>query len=67
METTMHDPHTPAHVDRHIPFRQEGWGMALFICALAVGSALTAFYVHRTTYHAPTDVHFQAKGSAASH
>ncbi len=59
----MHDSNIPAHVDRHVPFKQEGWGVALFICLLAVGSALTAFYVHKTTYRHPTDVRAHAVGS----
>ena len=59
----MHDPHSPAPAGRHVPFKQEGWGIALFICVLAAGSALTAFYVHRTTYKHPTDVRTHAVGS----
>lgn len=60
----MHDSHTPAPAPagRHLPFKQEGWGVALFVCALAVGSALTAFYVHKKTYIPPTDVRFHAIG-----
>ena len=58
----MQDPHTSAHVGRHVPFKQEGWGIALFICLLAVGSAMTAFYVHKTTYRHPTDVRAHAVG-----
>jgi hypothetical protein len=59
----MHDPHVPAPAGRHVPFKKQGLGMALFICALAVGSALTAFYVHKTTYKHPTDVRAHAIGS----
>ena len=55
------------HVDRHIPFKQEGWGIALFIVLLAVGSAAFATYVHKTTYKYPTDVRFHAAGSASTH
>jgi hypothetical protein len=58
----MHDPHAPAPAPRHVPFKQEGWAIALFVCVLAVGSALTAFYVHRTTYKHPTDVRAHAIG-----
>jgi hypothetical protein len=66
METSMHDPHTPP-AGRHIPFKQEGWGIALFICLLAAGGAATAFYVHKTTYKAPTDVRAHAVGDRAAH
>jgi hypothetical protein len=62
----MHDAPAGSHVDRHVPFKQEGWGVALFIVLLAVGSAAMATYVHKTTYRPPTDVHFRAAGSAAS-
>ncbi len=62
----MHDSHDPPVVGRHVPFRQEGWGIALFVCALAVGSAFTAFYVHRTTYKHPTDVRAHAVGDRTS-
>jgi hypothetical protein len=61
----MHDSPRP-HVDRHIPFKQEGWGVALFIVLLAVGSAAFATYVHKTTYKHPTDTHFRAAGTSSS-
>ena len=63
----MHESSTPATAGRHVPFKQEGWGIALFICLLALGSALTAFYVHKTTYKHPTDVRMKAAGSPSSH
>jgi len=63
----MHDPHTPAPAGRHVPFKQEGWGIALFIILLAVGSGLTAFYVHKTTFRPPTDVRMKAVGEGTSH
>lgn len=59
----MHDSHTPAPAGRYIPFKQEGWGVALFVCLLAVGSGLAAFYVHKATYKHPTDVRNHAVGS----
>ncbi|HUQ46058.1 MAG TPA: hypothetical protein VM033_05370 [Gemmatimonadaceae bacterium] len=59
----MHDSHTADPAGRHVPFKQEGWGIALFVCLLAVGSGLTAFYVHKTTYKHPTDVRAHAVGS----
>jgi len=66
----MHHPNVRPHVDRFIPFKQEGWGIALFIVVLAIASAAFATVVHKRTYKQPTDVHFQAAGSAtggASH
>ena len=60
----MHDARTGSRADRHVPFKQEGWGAALFIVLLALGSAAMATYVHKTTYRPPTDVHFRAAGSA---
>jgi hypothetical protein len=61
----MHDSARP-HADRFIPFKQEGWGVALFIVLLAVASAAGAAYVHKTTYKHPTDVHFRSAGSSSS-
>ena len=62
------EPTTP-HTGQHIPFKQEGWGVALFVVMLAVASAGGAWYVHKTTYKAPTDVRFHAAGTtgAAEH
>jgi hypothetical protein len=60
----MHSP-TP-HVDRYVPFKQEGWGVALFIVLLAVACAGFATYVHKKTYLHPTDVRFQGAGGSAS-
>jgi hypothetical protein len=62
----MHDANARPHVDRYVPFKQEGWGIALFIVLLAVGSAAFATYVHKTTYKHPTDTHFRAAGSGSS-
>jgi hypothetical protein len=62
----MHDANARPHVDRYIPFKQEGWGIALFIVLLAVGSAAFATIVHKRTYKHPTDVHFQAAGDRTS-
>lgn len=60
----MHDSHapTPAHAGRHVPFTRGGWGVALFICLLATGTALTAFWIHHETYKHPTDVRAHAVG-----
>ena len=56
----------PPHVDRYIPFKQEGWGIALFVVLLAVASAGFATYVHKKTYLHPTDTHFHAAGTTGS-
>jgi hypothetical protein len=57
----MHDAPQP-NAGRHIPFKRGGWGVALFICLLAAGSALAAGYVHKRTYKDPTDVRFRTVG-----
>lgn len=59
----MHDNARP-HVDRHVPFRQEGWGVAMFIVLLAVASVVFATVVHKRTYLHPTDVRMQAAGDS---
>jgi hypothetical protein len=62
----MHDANTRPHVDRYVPFKQEGWGVAMFIVLLAIASAAFATVVHKRTYKHPTDVHFQAAGESSS-
>ncbi|PYP76826.1 MAG: hypothetical protein DMD35_17190 [Gemmatimonadetes bacterium] len=62
----MHDPNVRPHVDRYVPFKQEGWGVALFIVLLAIGSAAFATIVHQRTYKHPTDVRFRAAGESSS-
>jgi hypothetical protein len=64
-EILMQDT-TNANEGRHIPFKQEGWGVALFVVFLAVASAAGATYVHKTTYKHPTDVRFHAAGTTGS-
>jgi hypothetical protein len=59
----MHEPAAAPHVDRHIPFKREGWGVAAFIVLLAIASASTAFYIHKTTFREPTDVRMRAAGT----
>jgi hypothetical protein len=60
----MHDaPTTTPHAGRHIPFKREGWGIAAFVCGLAVATALTAAYIHSRTYKHPTDVRMRAAGT----
>ena len=61
----MSDGHS-THESRHIPFKQEGWGIALFVVFLAVASAATATYVHNKTFKHPTDVRFHAAGQRAA-
>lgn len=54
------------YAGKHIPFKKGGWGVAAFICLLAVASAASAYYVHKTTFKPPTDVRFHAIGSDRS-
>ena len=61
----MQEP-TSSHAGQHIPFKQEGWGVALFVVLLAVASAGSAWYVHKTTYKDPTDVRFHAAGTTGT-
>ena len=41
----------------HVPANNnsQGWGVAAFIVALALGCAFTAHYIHERTYRSPTD------------
>lgn len=48
---------------RHIPLKQEGWGIAIFVVMLAVASAAGATYMYKTTFKHPTDVRFHAAGT----
>ena len=52
------------HAGRYIPFKREGWGIAALVCLLAVATAATATYIHRTTYKHPTDVRMRAAGAS---
>jgi hypothetical protein len=63
----MHEAPATSNTGRYVPFKQEGWGAALFIVLLALASAATATYVHKTTYKPPTDVRFRSAGSSGSH
>jgi hypothetical protein len=66
MEIPM-DEQSHANAGRHIPFKQEGWGFAIFVCLLAVATAAGAAYVHNATYKHPTDVRFHAAGTETGH
>lgn len=63
----MHD--SPSMTpNRHVPFKPEGWGIALLIVLLAAACAGGAYYVHLKTYVPPTDVRSRAIGDEpASH
>lgn len=61
----MHDAPT-SHPGRYIPFKQEGWGIAIFVCLLALATAAAATYVHKRTYLEPTDVRMHAAGTEGS-
>jgi hypothetical protein len=57
----MHDA-TPAAADRHVPFKQGGWGSAALVLLLTLALVAWATYVHNTTYLHPTDLHMQVHG-----
>ena len=59
----MHDAPVNPHAGQRIPFKQEGWGVALFVVMLAVATAAGATWVYKTTHKEPTDVRFQAAGT----
>jgi hypothetical protein len=59
-------PSPTPHVDRYIPFKQEGWGTALLVVLLALLCAGTATYIHKKTYLHPTDTRFRATYEDAS-
>lgn len=57
--------HGEGHVPGYTPARtNEGWGAALFICALTAALALTAFVIHTRTYQDPTDPRSADRGRA---
>ena len=58
----MQDAPNP-HAGRHIPLKQEGWGIAAFVVFLAIASAAGATYMYKTTFKHPTDVRFHAAGT----
>lgn len=60
------DAPSRANEGRHIPFKQEGWGFAIFVCLLAVATAAGAAYVHNSTFKQPTDVRFHAVGTGSA-
>ncbi len=62
----MHEDHINPNAGRHIPFKQEGWGFAIFVVFLAVASAGGAAYVYNKTYKHPTDVRFHAAGTQSA-
>jgi hypothetical protein len=62
----MHEAPVNPNAGRHIPFKREGWGIAAFVCFLALATAATATYVHKRTYKHPTDVRMQAAGTSTS-
>jgi hypothetical protein len=49
---------TDVHVTRsHVPAtnNSQGWGVAAFIVALALGCVFGAHYIHERTYRSPND------------
>jgi hypothetical protein len=47
---------TTKRVERIEGSFSQGWPIALFVTALAVGSFVTAGLIHKRTFRAPTDV-----------
>jgi hypothetical protein len=48
--------HGGGHVAGYTPAKtNQGWGIALLVCALAVGLWVTAWVIHRNTYQHPLD------------
>ena len=57
------------HKDRRVEGSfSQGWPMALFITALAVGSFVTAGLIHNRTFRSPNDVTaaYEKEGAAAA-
>ena len=53
MNTHSNDPAVRTHVTANN--NAQGWGIAAFIVALALGCAFTAHYIHERTYRSPND------------
>ena len=53
MNTHSNDPAVRTHVIANN--NAQGWGIAAFIVALALGCAFTAHYIHERTYRSPND------------
>lgn len=45
----------------------QGWGIAAFVTALAVGAFVAAGVIKSRTFHSPNDVTAPASGEAAAH
>lgn len=57
--------HGEGHVPGYTPAKtNEGWGAALFICALTAALALTAFVIHVKTFEDPIDPRSADRGRA---
>ena len=44
----------------------EGWGVAALVVGLAVACAASAWWIHASTYYHPTDLRFEAMGTATA-
>lgn len=49
------------------PNFSQGWGVAGFITALAIGAYILAGVIKKNTFHAPNDPIGTAPGAAAAH
>lgn len=57
--------HGEGHVPGYTPAKtNEGWGAALFICALTAALALSAFVIHVKTFEDPIDPRSADRGRA---
>lgn len=63
----MNNDYTNPHAGEYVPFKKGGWGVAIFIVALALATAGTATWIHKSTYLQPQDLRMRAKGAPASH
>ena len=56
------------HVDKRVEGSfSQGWGIAIFITALAVGSFVTAGLIHRATFRSPNDVSAEYRKEGGGH
>ena len=57
--------HGEGHVPGYTPAKtNEGWGAALFICALTAALAVMAFVIHTNTFEDPIDPRSADRGRA---
>ena len=53
--------------DRRVEVKyNEGWGIAALVVGLALACIASAWWIHASTYHHPTDLRFHAMGAAVA-